>query len=356
MPRRVWTFLLCAGLLLPCALSRADEAKDLAALLERADVVARGFRGEFETFGGYDQPDAPLDFRTDDLRWKSKGRLWVKGDDALVELPRNPAAPPPEWNGPYNDIIQVLAASRAGTFDFQPTGPGHATLTTYTPAQPEWVRNRIDAEVLLPLNVFSTISGFPVESLLTSGDGVVRFDPSRGQYSVTAQHNDPKNPSTLIYDLTITDQTVRCSSKTTTGLPASAIIIETLAEGDNLNGTLTPRRVARRISAPAWGNLGPGERDVTREVVLFTPKDLEPAPFPITTDYFKKYEHAYTVTPGVTKHSRWPLNANWPTILALGALLLFAAAAAASGLVLWLRSRERRSTSKKPKGPLHDLL
>lgn len=95
---------------------------------------------------------------------------------------------------------------------------------------------------------------------------------------------------------------------------------------------------------------------MTREVVLFTPKDLEPAPFPITTDYFKKYEHAYTVPPSGTKHSRWPLNANWPTILALGALLLLAAAVAASGLVFWLRARERRSTSKKTEGPFRDLL
>lgn len=53
MPRRVWVFVLCAGLL-PGIPSRADDAKDLAALLERADVTARGFRGEFETFGGYD--------------------------------------------------------------------------------------------------------------------------------------------------------------------------------------------------------------------------------------------------------------------------------------------------------------
>lgn len=134
-----------------------------------------------------------------------------------MELLRHPAAPAPEWNGPYKDIIQVLAASRAGTFNFWPSLPGYATLTTFTPAQPEWVRNRIDAEVLHPLNAFSTINGYPVESLLTSGDGVVRFDPSKGQYSITARRNEAKNPATLIYDLTITDQTVRCSSKITTG-------------------------------------------------------------------------------------------------------------------------------------------
>lgn len=90
---------------------------------------------------------------------------------------------------------------------------------------------------------------------------------------------------------------------------------------------------------------------MTREVVLFTPTDLEPAPFPITTDYFKKYGHAYTVTPGETKHSRWLPSANWLTIPALGVLLL-----AAAGLVLWLRSRERRSTAKKPEGPFRELL
>lgn len=351
MPRHVWACLLCMGLLLHIP-SRAEDARDdLAALLSRADVTARGFRGEFEIFGGYDQPEKPLDFRTDDLRWKFKGRLWVRGADALVEFLRHPAATPSESNDPYKNLIQALAASEAGTFDFQSFAPGHATLKTYTPAQPERVRNRIDAEILDPLNAFSTINGFPIESLLTSGEAVVRADPATGRYSITAHRGGAKNPSNLTYELTVMDQTVNCSSKLTVGPPESAITIETLAEGDILSGALVPRRVAKRISAPAWGNLGPGQRDVTREVALFTPENLAAVPFPITPDFFKKYGWTYTVTQGAAST---PNRFATPTVLALGAFA--AALIAASGYLLRLWFRRGRSTSKKTNGPFGELL
>lgn len=358
MARRCWAFLLCVGLL-PCSPTSAEDgSKELAELLSRADVVARGFRGEFETFSGEDQPEAPLDFRTEGLRWKARGRLWVKGDDALVEFLGYPGATPAGSESRYEDIIQVLAASKDGTFDFTAVGPAamyHATLKTYSPDQPEWVRNRIDSQILDPLKSLSTISGYPIATLVASGDAIVQANPAQGQYSITAQHKDPGHPSTLTYDLTITDQTVRCSSKLTAGPPASVITIETLAEGDIQSGTIIPRRVAKRISAPAWGNLGPGWRDVTREVTHFTPKSFDPAPFPITADYFKKYERSYSVTQGDSKQFGGGLiRLKRLTVLALVGLLT--AAVVASGLVLWLRSRGSRSSAKKPERPFPELL
>jgi len=347
MARRLGALLLCVGLL-PCVPSRAgDDSKDLAALLSRADVVARGFRGEFETFRGEDRPDEPLDFRTDGLKREFKGRLWVKGDDALVEFLGDPGMTPPGWNGRYKNVVQALAASKNETFDFTAIGSTaapYANLRVYAPDQPEWVRNRIDSQVLDYLNALSTINGFQVESLLTSAEAVVKADPAKGRYSITARHNDAKNPSTITYDLTISDQTVSCSSKLTTGPAASVIIIETMAEGEIQGETIIPRRVARRISAPAWGDMGPGLRDVTREVALFTPKDLEPAPFPISSDFFKKYERPYSVIQGDAGQSRWFFHAKRLTVLAFAGLL------AASGLVLWLRSQRSRAGAKKPKG------
>lgn len=311
-----------------------------------------GFRGEFETFRGEDQADAPLDFRTDGLRPKFKGRVWVKGDDALVEFLGNPGMTPAggESRSKYSDIFQVLAASKDGTFDFTALAPTHATLKTYTPDQPEWVRNRIDSQILDPLSAFSTINGFPIATLLTNGEAVVRADPAKGQYSITAKHKDPGHPSTLTYDLAITDQAVRCSSKLTGGPPDSVITIETLAEGDIQSGTFIPRRVAKRTSAPGWGDTGPGWRDVTREVAHFTPKDFEPAPFPITADFFKKYERPYSVTQGDAKQFSGFIRVKWLTILVLFGLFT------ASGLFLWLRARESRSSGKKPEQPFPELL
>lgn len=373
MPRRVWTFLLCAGLLFSVH-SRADDSKDLAALLDRADLTARGFQGEFEIFQGQHHTDAPLDFGTDGLRREFRGRLWVEGDDALVEFLGVPGMAPPGWNGRYKDIVQVLAASKNATFDFtavDSTVTPYANLRVYPPDQPEWVRNRINSQILDYLNAISTINGFPVESLLASGDGVVRADPAKGQYSVTARYNDAKNPSTIIYDLAITDQTVRCSSKITAGPPTSVITIETLVEGDIHSGALIPRRVAKRISGPKLGA-------AKREVAHFTPKDLAPAPFPITAPFFQKYERAYAVLQGAAQTGEFinaplskasldlhldpnpaapPPASRRQTRLAVLALGVFLAATiAASGLVLWLRSRKGRSTSKKPEGPFRELL
>jgi len=365
MARRCWAFLLCVGLL-PCVHSRAaDGSKDLAALLSRADVVARGFRGEFETFSGEDEQDSPLDFRTDGLKREFQGRLWVEGDDALVEFLGDPGMTPPGWKSRYKDVVQALAASKDATFDFFSVGSTatpYANLKIYAPDQPEWVRNRIDSQILYYLNALSTINGFKVESLLTSGDGVVRADPAKGQYSITARHNDAKNPSTLIYDLTVTDQSISCSSKLTAGPPASAITIETLAEGETRSGTIIPRRVAKRISGPRFGA-------AKRGVAHFTPKDLEPAPFPITSDFFQKYERAYALIQDDGQTGEF-INAPLPkaslnlyldpnpidpsarrgakrlTVLALVGLL------AAFGLALWLRFRENRTNWEKGPGPL----
>lgn len=346
MARRCWALPLCV-VFLACSPARAvDDSKDLAALLSRADVASRGFRGEFETFRGEDQPNAPLDFRTDDLRPEFRGRLWVKGEDALVEFLGGPGMEPSgrDARDKSREIIQVLAASKDATFDFTALPRQNATLKIYNPDQPEWVRNRIDSQILDPLNAFS------FAKTLINDEAVVRADPAKGQYSITAKYNDARNPSIVICDLAITDQTASISSKLAVGPPASVITIETLAEGDVQDGAIIPRRVVKRISAPGSGDVGPEWRDVTREVALFTPKDFEPAPFPITADFFKKYEKPYSVIQGDARQSNGFANAGRFTVVALVGLFT------ALWLVLRLLSRASRSTSKKPEEPFGDLL
>jgi hypothetical protein len=293
------TLFLCV-ILFWCGCCRAqDDLRKVSARLSQADVLSSGFQGEFELLGTKEPADTPLDFRLEGLKPMGKGRLWVKSGSVLVEFLGGSELTAVGKGSPFNDIFEVLAVSDDASYHFLTIGSTntpYANLRIYTQgmSQMETVRARIDTNILDYLNSAATINGFSVASLLTSRDCVVRVDEAKGSYSLRSEHRDAKNPSTVDYELTVKGHDVKCTSKLVAGAPAASVTIETLVEAELDHERIVPRRVAKRTSGPSAKS---------RHVMQFTPKDLGAVNFPITAEFFRKYQRDYVVLRGDAQES-----------------------------------------------------
>lgn len=280
-------------------LAADDDLRKFSALLSQADVLSKGFQGEFLLHSGEDQTKNPLDFDLDGLQIKARGRLWVKSGNALAEFLGGSEMTAVGIGSEFNDIVEVLASSDGTFFDFISIGSTvtpYANLRIYGPDNSQLVRPKLEVNVLQYLNAMTAGNGLSVESVLTDPNSVVRVDSARGYYSVHAEHKDAKNPATLDFEVTVTGREAKGKSLMIAGPRSTSITAETLVEAEVAEGRIVPRRVANRLSGPGYGV-------ARRNVMQFAPKELGTLTFPITAEFFKRYERDYAVLRGDAKES-----------------------------------------------------
>lgn len=294
-----FSLFLWAAICFNTSSSEGSDLSQFSAILSQADVMSKNFQGEFICHSGESEDDRPLHFDLKGLKLQSQGRIWVESGNVVVEFLGGSEMTAVGKGSQYNDIEEVLALSDGTAYRFTAVG---STLTPYAnlriqdPGKSNLISSSINENILVYLKAITEIGGFPISSVLSVPNSVVRVDPSKGFYSVSAKYDDATNPASISYELTVVGSEVKCKSKLTTGIPARSLSIESLVEADLTDGVIIPRQVARRLSGPGYGV-------ARREIMKFTPKELEGLKFPITSQFFRRYERNFAVLQGESQES-----------------------------------------------------